>query len=76
MKLYTEERVREILKSTHIHTDTDVNMILSNFTPIELPSDEYIEEAEKYPYGGREGSKRVAFIEGAKWVVEYIKKQK
>jgi hypothetical protein len=44
--------------------------------PIELPSDEYIEEAEKYPYGGREGSKRVAFIEGAKWVVEYIKKQK
>lgn len=42
MKLYTEEQVREILKSTHIHTDNDVNMILSQFTPIELPSDEEI----------------------------------
>ena len=39
-KLYTEEQVREILKSTHIHTDNDVDMILPQFTPIELPSDE------------------------------------
>ena len=40
MKLYTEEQVREILKSTHIHTDNDVDMILPQFTPIEIPSDE------------------------------------
>ena len=42
-------------------------------TPIELPSDEEIYlEAEKYPYGGREGSKRMAFIEGAKWMRDKI----
>lgn len=32
---------------------------------------ETIEEAaEKYPYGGREGSQRKAFIKGAKWQEE------
>ena len=59
MKLYTEEQVREILKSTHIHTDNDVDMILPQFTPIELPSDEelailfhnkYEELAPKFKY--------------------------
>ena len=58
-KLYTEEQVREILKSTHIHTDNDVDMILPQFTPIELPSDEelailfhnkYEELAPKFKY--------------------------
>ena len=59
MKLYTEEQVREILKSTHIHTDNDVDMILPQFTPIEIPSDEelailfhnkYEELAPKFKY--------------------------
>lgn len=59
IKLYTEEQVREILKSTHIHTDNDVDMILPQFTPIELPSDEelailfhnkYEELAPKFKY--------------------------
>ena len=58
-KLYTEEQVREILKSTHIHTDNDVDMILPQFTPIEIPSDEelailfhnkYEELAPKFKY--------------------------
>lgn len=48
IKLYTEEQVREILKSTHIHTDNDVDMILPQFTPIELPSDEEIVNQSKY----------------------------
>ena len=48
INLYTEEQVREILKSTHIHTDNDVDMILPQFTPIELPSDE--ELAPKFKY--------------------------
>ena len=59
MKLYTEEQVREMLKSTHIHTDNDVDMILPQFTPIEIPSDEelailfhnkYEELAPKFKY--------------------------
>lgn len=33
------------------------------------PDSKTLEEAaEKYPYGGREGSQRKAFIEGAKWM--------
>ena len=44
MKLYTEEQVRQMLKSTHIHTDNDVDMIIPKFNPIELPSDEEIRE--------------------------------
>ena len=70
MKLYTEEQVREILKSTHIHTDNDVDMILPQFTPIELPSDEGIYEGIKHILLNEEN--RMSFIDGAKWMKEQI----
>ena len=75
MKLYTEEQVREILKSTHIHTDNDVDMILPQFTPIELPSDEEIKEAA--PYVPKDAHDyyivfRGGFLEGAKWMKDKI----
>lgn len=76
MKLYTEEQVRKILKSTHIHTDNDVDMILPQFTPIELPSDEEIEE-ESWRY--REVTKDMEippnedWSNGAKWYREQLK---
>ena len=66
-KLYTEEQVREILKSTHIHTDNDVDMILPQFTPIEIPSDEelailfhnkYEELAPEFKYETRMQTKK------------------
>lgn len=69
MKLYTEEQVREMLKSTHIHTDNDVDMILPKFTPIELPTDEEI-EIQSYFFITKE-----SFVNGAEWVIEQIKKQ-
>jgi hypothetical protein len=67
MKLYTEEQVRKILKSTHIHTDNDVDMILPQFTPIELPSDEEIENEyeSKTMYD-------LGWQDGAKWVRDKI----
>lgn len=71
MKLYTEEQVREILKSTHIHTDNDVDMILPKFTPIELPSDE---EIKKQSIGN--ATFAPSFINGAQYVIEQIQKQK
>ena len=70
MKLYTEEQVREIMKSTHIHTDNDVDMILPKFTPIELPSDEEIDmkiEDSNYSLECDTG-----FIIGAKWMRDKI----
>ena len=72
MKLYTEEQVREILKSTHIHTDNDVDMILPQFTPIELPSDEDIYSVLR---GKKMFEKDWEFIKGAKWMKEQILNQ-
>lgn len=74
LKLYTEEQVRKILKSTHIHTDNDVDMILPQFTPIKLPSDEEIskqaEDADDNDLSPIEEWER-----GAKWLKEQILNQ-
>lgn len=75
-KLYTEEKVRKILKSTHIHTDNDVDMILSQFTPIELPTNEEIfqksiEIMEEW-YGSGCKTEIDAHFRGAKWMRDKI----
>ena len=76
MKLYTKEQVRWAFRNGHIYAhlnEVDENKFMGELVPIELPIDEEIYlEAEKYPYGGREGSKRMAFIEGAKWMRDKI----
>ena len=74
MKIYTEEQVREMLKSTHIHTDNDVDMIIPKFTPIKLPSDEAInEEAHNYAKKYRAVLPEIAaLINGAKWMRDKI----
>ena len=74
MKLYTEEQVRKILKSTHIHTDNDVDMILPQFTPIELPSDEEIEELSVKVILYND-AKRTWWKVGAKWLRDKILNQ-
>ena len=72
MKLYTEEQVREAYnkgRTDWIEEIEDCN-ILSDLTPIELPSDEEIE---------KESSKWIApsqaFRKGAKWIKEQILNQ-
>ena len=62
MKLYTEEQIREVCMSidtnfyiSDLYIDTQIKLL----TPIELPSDEEIEETFTfYPQ----------MIEGAKWM--------
>ena len=84
MKLYTEEQVKKAYdkgldngfwgNSSNEHED----MALKELTPIELPSDEDIEEAAPYVpqdshdyyYGEREG-----FKDGAKWMKDKILNQ-
>ena len=69
-KLYTEEQVREMLSMTDMIFENDLMPhvdIISCFKPIELPSDEEIEEEfdthnEKY----------YIFSEGAKWMRDKI----
>jgi hypothetical protein len=77
MKLYTEEQVREILKSTHIHTDNDVDMILPQFTPIELPTDDVLFQqailAMEEMYGSGCDAEIDAYFRGAKWMQKQLK---
>lgn len=47
MKLYTEEQVRQAIQITdkyHYLLDSEQNEIVNSLTPIQLPSDEEIDE--------------------------------
>ena len=75
MKLYTEEQVDKMLSRARMHKQDDTEMftneyLLSQETPIELPSDEEIEkyaEANCYDAFHEEGLEK-----GAKWMKEQI----
>jgi hypothetical protein len=66
MKLYTEEQVRQIIHRASLNRHLTYGDVLDDITPIELPSDEEIEETFTfYPQ----------MIEGAKWMKEQILNQ-
>ena len=77
MKLYTEEQLLNTIKSFQYyleHYDKGVfpsvmEKHLKALTPIELPTDEEIEEYFKFGYGGDGGSA----VYGAKWLLDKIK---
>ena len=69
MKLYTEEEMKRLLKEQIIFDDEDFDKL----TPIELPSDEEIEE-KAFDYAEQTGV-RCWFIDGANWMKEQITKQ-
>jgi hypothetical protein len=72
MKLYTEEQVRETLKLMGL--DLMVNEFLKKAEPIELPSDEYIDEVFQ-PMTELHQYYKDGFINGAKWMKEQILNQ-
>lgn len=71
MKLYTEEQV---IKAMDGFYDSDCTMrdVINRLTPIELPSDEDIEEEMPKRFFGLE---KEGFLEGAKWMKEQILNQ-
>ena len=70
MKLYTEEQVKRAIDIADDNTDLlEYSKILSELTPIELPSDEEIYDEATNWWGSS------AFRAGAKWVIEQIKRQ-
>ena len=75
MKLYTEEQVDKMLSRARMHKQDDTEMftneyLLSQETPIELPSDEEIDELLE-----RKSSVNLfGFITGVKWMKEQILK--
>lgn len=77
MKLYTEEQVREVIMSidTSIYiSDSYIDSKIEQLTPIELPSDEEIEEVSNIRLLYLT-DKSANFRLGAKWVIEQIKQQ-
>jgi hypothetical protein len=83
MKLYTEEQVKEMLGKATIPSHFggflyNERQLLENATPIELPSDEEIEEESPYiPNDSKIDylSHQEGFIKGAKWMKEQILNQ-
>ena len=75
MKLYTELQVREAISKADVHYNihpNDIENAINLLTPIELPSDEEIEErANKFKYE----LNKVYFKLGAKWMKEQILNQ-
>jgi hypothetical protein len=66
VRLYTEE---QLIKYVLGHGHIDIDAIILELTPIELPSDEEIDKANGYAYYGKpDGGKYIAFNEGAKWM--------
>jgi hypothetical protein len=78
MKLYTEDQVVNALQKVFLESITfeDVNEVVRNLTPIELPSEEEIREERllQFPdseYANR-ANDRLAFYCGAKFVINKI----
>jgi hypothetical protein len=72
MKLYTEDQIRLLLDLAKLKINGEMyskDVLLQQVTPIELPSDEEIDEES---IGWWAPS---AFRAGAKWVIEQIKQQ-
>lgn len=69
MKLYTELDIRKMLSKRF---DLSANELVNLLTPIELPSDEEIDD--ELPNHLDRGYVN-GFYDGAKWVIEQIKQQ-
>ena len=75
MKLYTEADLKKVISiySEEYKTSTDEILKELNLTPIELPSDEEIDEkAFQVPYDNTKDFYDLQFIKGAKWMRDKI----
>jgi hypothetical protein len=78
VKLYTEEQVKEMFEQFQTHLPFHYEILLqehmNKLTPIELPSDEEIDEkAFQVPYDNTKDFYDLQFIKGAKWMRDKIK---
>ena len=74
-KLYTEEQVKQIIDIAEFNKHLTHDEILKEFSPIQLPSDE---EIENNAYSDRrvndwENEQQIGFERGAKWMRDKIK---
>ena len=74
MKLYTEEQVKKVVRKTYcgdFYDNDTPDDLVNELIPIELPSDEEIVIGPEWVFG----IDRLAYWEGAKWVINHIKQQ-
>ena len=76
MKIYTEEQVRQAYNLGFVDgydvEEKCENSAISLLTPIELPSDEEIDEKSHYKISNNTKTPNWYFIAGAKWMKEQI----
>jgi hypothetical protein len=72
MKLYTEEQVKNFLKERTFMTEDAIDKLCAPLIPIELPSDEEIENVAKISCYENDVH---LFSWGAKWMKEQILNQ-
>ena len=75
MKLYTEEQVKEAMFLYKAPIRPLVQQVLETLTPIELPSDEEIEQEAYYKVSDHTENPYASFKSGAKWMKEQILNQ-
>jgi hypothetical protein len=69
MKLYTEEQVKNAIQITVMDKPFTYAEVLEKLTPIELPSDEEIEDEAKEWWAPS------PFRGGVQWIIRQIKQQ-
>ena len=80
MKLYTEEQMAKAWMAGQKYWETSgasitFEELLEHEKPIELPSDEEIEESSEKGYVKIDGNRILNWINGAKWMKEQILNQ-
>jgi deoxycytidine triphosphate deaminase len=88
MKLYSEEQVRKAIELSLLNAKLFIHKglgddkyfptlyeALKNLTPIELPSDEEIEQEAYYKVSDPTENPYASFKSGAKWIKEQILNQ-
>ena len=71
IKLYTEEEIRKFFSEKY-DEGLSIDELIEILTPIELPSDDEIEEKCNSLYGYEFNSHESAFFGGAKWMRDKI----
>jgi hypothetical protein len=76
MKLYTEEQMRVVYNLGFSDSNNNFGRkedeTINFFTPIELPSDEEIEQEAYYKVSDHTENPYASFKSGAKWIKEQI----
>lgn len=76
MKLYTEEQVKKLLDHHTVLNNMWIDHYLNKLTPIEIPSDDEINEEAQKQWGNVHRTGVLGFIDCAKWMRDKLTNSK